>query len=85
MDLSQLDSIRSQHTTYESFKTAVNEKKLLPGWSNDVLKKVMDSPILVGKLRKIKQSDLSASQNFEWKKIGELMYNWTCSLKPRRA
>lgn len=85
VDLSQLDSIRSQHTTYESFKTAVNEKKLLPGWSNDVLKKVMDSPILVGKLRKIKQSDLSASQNFEWKKIGELMYNWTCSLKPRRA
>lgn len=85
VDFSQLDSIRSQHTTYESYKIAVNERKLLPGWSNDILKKVMDNPILVGKLGKIKQSDLSASQDFEWTKIGELMYNWTCSLKPRRA
>lgn len=85
VDFTQLDSIRNQYTTYEDYKAAINGKKLLPGWSNDILKKIMDNPILVGKLRKIKQSDLSASQNFEWSRIGELMYNWTCSLKPRRA
>lgn len=85
VDFAQLDSFRNQYTEYGSYKAAVEKKKLLPGWSNDILKKIMDNPILYSKLKQIKQSDLSASQNFEWTRIGELMYNWTCSLKPRRV
>lgn len=85
VDFTQLDSKKEQYSEFNTYNEAVKGMTVLPGWGNDFLKKVMDNPILVDKLRKIKHSDLSASQNYEWKRIGELMYNWTCSLKPRRV
>lgn len=85
VDFSTLDSSRKSQTSFESFKSSVGDQKLLKGWSNDVLKKILENPELVKRMRNITIADLNESQRKEWTHIGELMFNWTCALKPRYA
>lgn len=84
-DFSAFDALSAQHATYETFKDVAKGKTVLPGWSSDILKNILDNPILVKAMRKTQRSDLYESQHKEWMKIGELMFNWTCALEPRYA
>lgn len=84
-DFSEFDSLSAQHATFATFRDVAKGKSVLPGWGSDVLKNILDNSMLVKTLRQVQRADLSESQNKEWSKIGELMFNWTCALEPRYA
>lgn len=84
-DFSDFDALSALHSTFDTFKEAARGKIVLPGWGGDILKNILDNSKLVKALRKAQRADLYESQHKEWLRIGELMFNWTCSLEPRYA
>lgn len=84
-DFTAFDTLSAQHEKFETFKEVANGRTVLPGWGNDVLKKILERSELVKEMRATKREDLTEPQHKEWDKIGELMFNWTCALPPRYA
>lgn len=82
-DFSVFDALSAQHASFETFREVAKGKTVLPGWGSDILKKILDNPILVKAMRKTQRANLYESQHKEWMKIGELMFNWTCAQEPR--
>lgn len=82
-DFSEFDALSAQHASFETFREIARSKTVLSGWGSDILKKILDNPMLVKAMRKTQRVDLYESQHKEWMKIGELMFNWTCALEPR--
>lgn len=82
VDFSDFCYLSTSHPDDKDFKNAANGKTILQGWGNDILKKILESKYL---REHYEQLCLMESQRKEWNNIGELMFNWTCSLKPRYA
>lgn len=88
-DFSEVDTLKKQHPQQRAY---MEQAKLLPrernvivdiSWGASVLNSVVDT--LGHKLSEIQTEDLTPNQEKEWKAIGSLLFDWTCSFKPKRG
>lgn len=87
VDFSHVDELKEKYPNFDNLpEERKNDAPFLPGWGANVLNDILKKEDLVKEMKyNIKQQDLGESQHKEWIKIGELIFNWTCALKPQYA
>lgn len=91
----EYNSIRQQCRNRKAYDAAIKGKEPLKrGFGNNLLSLVIGDIDYLKDIKKFKPrmnhalyqvtpQDLTPAQQEEWKNIGQLMFSWTCCLKPR--
>lgn len=89
------DVILHQNQNKKKYDSAIKGKEpLKKGFGNGLLSWVIEDidysteirkfkPKMKNQLYQIRPEDLTPAQQKEWKKIGQLMFSWTCCMKQR--
>ena len=66
-------------------KTCTKSPDLIDGFGSDLLKDILSDGTSIGKLKKIKDHQLTDEQREEWESIGKLIFEWCCAGEKMRV